>query len=160
MIGGSLKWPLRAVFCDLDLDLCSMCWQLRTSLWQSLCVTDLLSLVTGQFSFMQRRPSSCVAADGVEQYEKHSWRHRGDTESCTLAPSYLATDQGDPCSQILKRHLGVAVGFWYRWQDPYWIKEFLPCDSSWPCWWVQHGWTVANNTDLEEYISARLGWRL
>ena len=126
----------------------------------AVCIEHLLSLVTGQFSFMQRRPSSCVAADGVEQYEKHSWRHRGDTESCTLAPSYLATDQGDPCSQILKRHLGVAVGFWYWWQDPYWIEEFLPCDSSWPCWWVQHGWAVASYIDLEEYIDARLGWRL
>ena len=38
----------------------------------AVCNPDLLSLVTGQFSFMQRRPSSCVAADGVEQYEKHS----------------------------------------------------------------------------------------
>ena len=35
----------------------------------------------------QRRPSSRVAAEGLDQYKEHSWRHRTDTESCTLAPS-------------------------------------------------------------------------
>ena len=158
MIGGSLKWPIRAVFYK-DLDLCSMCWQLRTSLWQLLCV-KYRPIEFGHWSVQFYATTTLLLCCRWWCWAVREAQLTSQRRYWVVHPSPLLFGHWPGRPLFPNSHLGVAVGFWYRWQDPNWIKEFLPCDSSWPCWWVQHGWTVASDTDLEEYINARLGWRI